>query len=75
LLLEGWPDSDKAASSFAGNQSTLASFTSSPEYALKQIEAYDQQRERIHRGIPKVSVRQGAGTPPAGANVISLINF
>lgn len=56
-------------------KSTLASFTSSPEYALKQIEAYDQQRERIHRGIPKVSVRQGAGTPPAGANVISLDQF
>jgi hypothetical protein len=39
-------------------KSTLASFTSSPEYALKQIEAYDQQRERIHRGIPNVSVRK-----------------
>jgi hypothetical protein len=56
-------------------KSTLASFTSSPEYALKQIEAYDQQRERIHRGIPNVSVRKGAGTPPAGANVISLDQF
>jgi len=75
FALRGWPDSDKAASSFAGQSNPLWQFTSSPEYALKQIEAYDQQRERIHRGIPKSAYVQGAGTPPAGANVFLWINF
>lgn len=38
-------------------KATLPGSSSPPEYALKQLDAYDAQRERIHRGIPNVSVR------------------
>lgn len=38
-------------------KATLPGPSSPPEYALKQLDAYDAQRERIHRGIPNVSVR------------------
>ena len=56
-------------------KATLPGPSSPPDYALKQLDAYDAQRERIHRGIPKVSVRTPSGTPPPGANVISLDQF
>jgi len=41
-------------------KATLPGPSSPPGYALKQLDAYDAQRERIHRGIPNVSIRKSS---------------
>lgn len=46
-------------------KATLPGPSSPPEYALKQLDAYDAMRSRLARGIPNAAIRSGSGAGSA----------
>ena len=54
-------------------RATLPGPSSPPGYALKQLTAFEQQVNRLHRGVPNIKLRE-AGDTGAGDAVQNLIN-
>lgn len=54
-------------------KATLPGPSSPPDYALKQLDAYDAQRSRLSRGIPNVPIRSG-GASSSGIKIIRDAN-